>query len=123
MGLFVVLFWCAAVTRAVLRHNSRNSRFGVFNSRLGANKFPFRRQRELPSKGLIGFAILGAKTALFENNRENSRFDGNYGGFHLQRNRELAVAPTRTEPEAPHRRRLATITPRLLLCYLKASKY
>jgi hypothetical protein len=50
MGLLLVLFWCAAVVRTVLRHDSR---FGVFNSRLGPNEFPFSRQRELAGKGLI----------------------------------------------------------------------
>src|SRR5215471_2243499 len=64
MGLFLVLFWCAAVARAFLR----------FNSRLGPNKFPFSRLRELAGKGLIHLAVFGAKTARFENNRENSRF-------------------------------------------------
>jgi hypothetical protein len=65
MGLFLVLFWCAAVARAVLRYHSR---FGALNSRLGANKFPFSRLRELPGKGLIYLAVFGAKVALFENN-------------------------------------------------------
>jgi hypothetical protein len=74
MGLFLVLLWCAAVARAALRHSYR---IGVFNSRSGANKFPLRRQRELPSKGLVGLPILGAKTAVFLTNCENSRFYGN----------------------------------------------
>jgi hypothetical protein len=81
MCLFLVLFWCAAVTRAVLLHNSRDSRFGIFNSRLGGNKFPFSRQRELPGKGLIGLTIPGANTVHFERNRKNSRFDGNSREF------------------------------------------
>jgi hypothetical protein len=41
-----------------------NSRFGVFNSRLGANKFPYGRQRELAGKRPIYFAVFCAKTAL-----------------------------------------------------------
>ena len=81
MCLFLGLFWCAAVTRAVLLHNSRNSRFGIFNSRLGANKFPYGRQRELAGKRPIYFAVFCAKTALFEHNRKNSRFDGNSREF------------------------------------------
>src|SRR5215471_2660057 len=74
MGLFLALFWCASVARTVHRHNSR---FGVFNSRLGANKFPFSGQREFEAKRLIrpGFSV--AKTALFERNRKNSRFHEN----------------------------------------------
>src|SRR6266567_4932119 len=78
MGRFLVLFWCAAVARAVLRYNSR---FAVLNSRLGLNKFPFSRQRELPGKGLICLALFGAETALFGHNRENSRFHGNNREF------------------------------------------
>src|SRR6266851_4552020 len=37
MGLFLVLFWCSAVLGDVLGYNSR---FGVFSSRLGRQKFP-----------------------------------------------------------------------------------
>src|SRR5712671_292774 len=84
MGLFLVLSWCAAVARDVLRYNSR---FGVFNSRFGPNKFPFSLLREFAGNGLICLAVFGAKTALIENNRENSRFHGN--------NREL---PPPTKP-------------------------
>jgi hypothetical protein len=50
MGLFLVLFWCAAVARAVHRYYSR---FGIPNSRFGSNKFPFSRLRELAGKGSI----------------------------------------------------------------------
>src|SRR5215471_11509385 len=78
MGLFLVLFSCAAVARAAL---SENSRFGAFNSRLREHKFPFSRRRELAGKGLIYFTLLGAETALFANDRENSRFHGNNREF------------------------------------------
>src|SRR6516162_11384941 len=81
MGVLLVLLWCAAVARAVLRHNSRNSRLRGFNSRLDRKKFPFGRQRESPGKGLIDFAFRDAETALFEDNGENSRFDGNSREF------------------------------------------
>ena len=74
MGLFLILLWGAAVTGHILRYNSR---FGVFNSRLGSNKFPFSPLRELAGKDLIRLAIFGAETALMWNNRKNSRFDGN----------------------------------------------
>ena len=77
MGLFMVMFWCAILARGILRCNSRSSRFGVFNSRLGTKKFPFCRQGELASKGLICVAVCGIETALFENNRVNSRLYGN----------------------------------------------
>jgi len=50
MGLFLVLFWCAAVARAVHRYYSR---FGIPNSPFGSNKFPFGRLRELAGKGPI----------------------------------------------------------------------
>jgi hypothetical protein len=81
VGVFLVLFWCAAVAGAVVQRNSRNSRLRGFNSRLGTKKFPFSRLRELPDKRLIGFAFAGAETALFEDNGENSRFDGNSREF------------------------------------------
>jgi hypothetical protein len=61
MGLFLILLWCAAVTGDILRYNSR---FEVFNSRLGPNKFPFSPLRELAGKDLICLAVFGAKTAL-----------------------------------------------------------
>jgi hypothetical protein len=53
-----------------------NSRFSVFNSRLGANKFPFNLLRQLASKRLIYLVVFGLKTALFGHDRENSRFNG-----------------------------------------------
>jgi hypothetical protein len=83
MGLFLVLFWCSAVAGDTLRYNSR---FGVFNSRLGPNKFPFSLLRELAGKGLICLAVFAAKKALMWNNRKNSRFHGN--------NREFAAGET-----------------------------
>jgi hypothetical protein len=80
MGLSLVLVWCAALARGVLRYNSR---FGVFNSRLGANEFPFKRQREFTSNGLISLAFFGAETALCGQNRKNSRFHGNKRQFRV----------------------------------------
>ena len=71
---FMVLLYCIAVARAAL---CANSRFGAFNSRLGAKKFPFSRPRELARKGLICLAIFCTETALFGWNRKNSRFYGN----------------------------------------------
>jgi len=74
MGFFLVLFWCATVARAALRHSYGIS---VSNSRLVANKFPLRRQRELPDKRLVGLPIRGGKTSVLLTNCENSRFHGN----------------------------------------------
>jgi hypothetical protein len=61
MGLFLVLFWCSAVTGDILRYNSR---FDVFNSRLGRRKFPFPLLRELAGKGLIRLAVFVTRTHL-----------------------------------------------------------
>jgi len=58
MGLFLVLFWCAAVAGNVLRHDSR---FCVFNSRLRRRKFPFPLLRELAGKDLICLAVSWSK--------------------------------------------------------------
>jgi hypothetical protein len=49
LDLFLVLFWCAGIVGAVFP----DSRLGGFNSRLGANKFPFCPLRELAGKDLI----------------------------------------------------------------------
>jgi len=78
MGLLQGLLGRAAVARNARR---RNSRFGGFNSRLAANKFPASGRRELSSKDLNCLAIFGARTALFGNNRQNSRFHGNNREF------------------------------------------
>ncbi len=87
MGLFLVLFWCAAVARGVLRCNSR---FGVFNSRLVANKFPFSQRRELVGKRLIWLAAFSAETALFWQEGDNSWFHGNNREFRSRRNQTVA---------------------------------
>jgi hypothetical protein len=70
----MVLFWYTAFARAVFHDNSR---FGALNSRLGGNKFPFGRRRELADNGLICFTLLVAETAFLAGDRENSRFYGN----------------------------------------------
>src|SRR5262249_38470265 len=67
VGLFLVLFFCAAVAGLLLRYNSR----------LGPIKFPFSRLRELARTPLIWPAVFGAASALFGNKRKNSRFHGN----------------------------------------------
>jgi hypothetical protein len=51
MYLLLIVLWCAAVMRG-RRGHFPYSRFGVFNSRLGPNKFPFRPAREFARKGL-----------------------------------------------------------------------
>jgi hypothetical protein len=73
MSLFVVLFWCAILALDVL---FRNSRLGVFNSRLGAKKFPFSRQRELARMQLICLALLAARGRVWRGNRRISRHNG-----------------------------------------------
>src|SRR5215471_6966082 len=83
MGFFRVLFWRAVVARAVPRCYSR---FGIFNSRLGPDKFPFSRLRELAGKGLICLPFFGAVMAIFGNDRENSLFHGNNREFRGRRN-------------------------------------
>jgi len=78
MGLFLVLFWCAAIAHRVHHHNSR---FGVSNSRLGADIFPFSELGELGVKFLILLIRFGAVSALFGQNRQNSLFHGNNREF------------------------------------------
>ena len=81
MGLFLVLFWCAAVAAPV---------FAAIpgSARLTGIKFPFSRQRELACKTLIWLAFVCAETALLTQNRKNSRFDG--------KSRESVERPLRT---------------------------
>jgi hypothetical protein len=67
MSLFLVVFCCVSVTRAILRFDSQ---FGIFISRLGAKKFPFGCQREFVSNGLIWLTVSSAKTAFFGHNRK-----------------------------------------------------
>src|SRR6516225_5944465 len=57
--------------------NSRNSRFGGFNSRLGHFEFPFSELREFAGKPLIRPAVFGAKSTLLGQNGKISRLDGN----------------------------------------------
>jgi hypothetical protein len=83
MGIFLILFWCSAVARDAPRHNSR---FGVFNSRLGPNKFPFSLLRELSGKGLICLAVFAAKTAVIGKIEKIPASTGN--------NREFAAGET-----------------------------
>src|SRR5262249_5185998 len=73
------LYFCSAfVTRAILRFSSR---FGGFNSRFGAKKFPFSRQREFAGSGLIWLVVFSSKTRLFGHNRKNTLFHGNNREF------------------------------------------
>jgi hypothetical protein len=52
MCAFLVLFWCSAVTGQCRERNiSRNSRFGVFNSRLGRFEFPVGAATGIGSQG------------------------------------------------------------------------
>jgi hypothetical protein len=88
MGLFRVLFLCAAIPRTLLHYNSR---FDLFNSRLGANKFPFSWLRELAGKRLTYFDFRSAETVLFAEDRENSRFHGNNRELRAQRGYSSAL--------------------------------
>src|SRR5690348_13499878 len=81
---FLVLFWCSAVVARCGGPNilGDNSRFGVFNSRLGRGELPVRTLREFAGKGLIYPTILAARRQRSGQNRQNSRFFG--------KNREFA---------------------------------
>src|SRR5215831_15392218 len=101
MRLFAVLLWSSAVIRRSIVANSRNSRFGGFNSRLGSKKFPFNLLRELARKALICPAVSSAKTAHAGQHRKNSRFNG--------KSREAPTLP----PEHPPWRASVRGLPRL----------
>jgi len=94
MCLLRLLFWCAAL----LVGNSRHSRFDGFNSRLGENKFPFSRCRELTRNQLICLAVFGAKSALFGNNRKNSRSHGKNREFRPEHQRPTAAIVSFMKP-------------------------
>jgi hypothetical protein len=82
MCLFLFLLWCSvAVGRSggpnIVGDNSRSSRFGRFNSRLGRREFPVRaatgicRQGvDLPAVFLGKTAVAGAKSTKFPSERE-----------------------------------------------------
>jgi hypothetical protein len=76
MYLLLIVLWCAAVMRACRGHFPY-SRFGVFNSRLGPNKFPFRPAREFARNGLNWLSFFCNKTAIGRNKSKNSRLNGN----------------------------------------------
>jgi hypothetical protein len=83
MGLFVILFWCPAATHAVLRFSSR---FGVFNSRLGAKIFPFSLQREFARKRLIDNDLFGTEQHFSGTIAKNPGCTGITGNFLSPRN-------------------------------------
>jgi hypothetical protein len=78
MGLFLIVFCFLIFIGHVVADNSR---FATFNSRLGLQKFPFTLLREFGRKILIFLWVFGSGTALFENNRKNSRYHGNCGNL------------------------------------------
>jgi hypothetical protein len=82
MGLFLVLFWCSVVAGGILRFDSR---FGVFNSRLGRRNSRLAPLRESAGKGLIWRVVCAAKTAVTGGNQRNSRFHGNSRKFRRHR--------------------------------------
>jgi hypothetical protein len=88
MWLFLVLLWCfAAVGRGVVGDNSRNSRFGEFNSRLGQRKFPIGSATGIGSQDndlACGFrdrtTLFGTKSMNFPFEREKPRIDRPHRG-------------------------------------------
>jgi hypothetical protein len=125
MDLFLALFWCAAVARAVLRYSSRLS---GFNSRLGPNKFPFSLPRELAGKGLICPAVSRLKPHLSGTIEKIPGFTGITRNFAPgETGGGTACSGSRsshpTKPRASYRYRSATITPSPLLDYLNAPEH
>jgi hypothetical protein len=84
MSLFLVFFWCAAVAGGILRFNSR---FGVFNSRLGWRQFPFS-----PATG-IGLQGLDLVRCL---RHQNGRYRGKSAKFPVPRE-EPGISPPPAE--------------------------
>ena len=78
MGLFLIVNWYrAGVGRCGGRNIlGDNSRFGVFNSRLGGRKFPIMLPRELVRKGMIRLTVFVAPTMVLGSNRKNSLYSG-----------------------------------------------
>src|SRR5882724_1285048 len=70
MGFFLVLFWRSAVLGDILRYNSR---FGVFDSRLGRRKFPFSPTTGIGRQGLDLARRFCGQTTVIGENRRNSR--------------------------------------------------
>jgi hypothetical protein len=92
MYLFLILLWCAAVTEAcsgpnIVGDNSRNSRFGEFNSRLGQRKFPIRsatgigsQDNDLARSFRDRTVLFGGKSMNFPFEREKPRIDRPHRG-------------------------------------------
>jgi hypothetical protein len=82
MWLFVVAWWCWAIEGQsggpnIVSSNSRNSRFGEFNSRLGCREFPVRAATGIRSQRFdlpYGFrgqtTVLWGKSTIFSVRRE-----------------------------------------------------
>jgi hypothetical protein len=81
MGLFLVLFWCSAVAGGILRFNSR---FGVFNSRLGRRQFPFSPATGIGRQGLDLVRCL---------RHQNGRYRGKSAKFPVPREKPGILLP------------------------------
>ena len=93
MCLSLLLFWCSGVVRDILGYNSR---FGVFNSRLGQTNSLFGLLREFARKGLIWAIAFAAIARLRGKIQKIPGFDGKYWEFALvggQRLRRRGAAP------------------------------
>jgi hypothetical protein len=76
MCLFLVLLWCSVALQRGVTGNSRNSRFGGFNSRLGQKNSRLTTLRELAHKRLIWLVFLTTEGQLRRRNRRISRHNG-----------------------------------------------
>jgi len=81
MYLFLILFWGHAVAGPydasnILFCNSRHSRFGEINSRLGSLKFPIKGATGILRKYLVCRIIFAAERRAQGQNRRNSRLNG-----------------------------------------------
>jgi hypothetical protein len=98
MLLFLFLSWCAAVAGRsggpnIIGDNSRSSRFGEFNSRLGRANSRFGLPRELAGKGFIWLPFFSEKRRLRGQNRRNSRLNGKSRELSYRRNARVTVPP------------------------------
>jgi hypothetical protein len=76
MGLFLVLFLCSAVAGGILRFNSR---FGVFNSRLGRRQFPFSPATGIGRQGLDLARCLRRQNGRYRRKSAKFRYSGANG--------------------------------------------
>src|SRR5882672_5770145 len=105
MGLFLIVNWRRAAVGRCRGRNilGDNSRFGLFNSRLGRRKFPVMLPRELVRKGMIRLTVFVAPAMVLGSNRRIPTITGKTGicprqGMRNPKSRDRRQGPAALPP-------------------------